>query len=97
MRLLLVLGPTASGKTAKAIELAEKYRTHILSVDSRQFYEELDIGVARPSAEEMAAAPHHFIACRSVTEPYNVYTYAEDALKVIESLSRENDTLVAEG
>lgn len=97
MRLLLVLGPTASGKTAKAIELAREYHTEILSTDSRQFYREMDIGVARPSVEELQAALHHFIACRSVMEPYNVYTYAEEALTLIRDLSGKYDTLVAVG
>lgn len=96
-RLLLVLGPTASGKTTRAIQLAQEHRTHIISADSRQFYTELDIGVARPSPEELAAAPHHFIACRSVLDPYNVFTYEQDALRVMKRLFEEHDTLVAVG
>ena len=71
-KLLIITGPTASGKTAEAIRLAREMGTEILSCDSRQFYREMRIGVARPSGEELAAAPHHFIACRSVTEPYNI-------------------------
>ena len=96
-RLILVLGPTASGKTARAIELAREYHTHIISVDSRQFYSELNIGVARPSPEELAAAPHHFIACRSVHEPYNVFSYQQEALALMQRLFEEHDTLVAVG
>ena len=68
-KLLILTGPTASGKTAEAVRLAHELDTEILSCDSRQFYREMRIGVARPSDEELAAATHHFIACRSVTEP----------------------------
>ena len=96
-RLILVLGPTASGKTSRAIQLAQQYHTHILSVDSRQFYSELDIGVARPTPEELAAAPHHFIACRSIHEPYNVYSFEQDALTLLDSLFQTHDTVIAVG
>lgn len=96
-RLLLVLGPTASGKTARAIQLAQEHRTHIISVDSRQFYSELDIGVARPTPEELAAAPHHFIACQSVHNPYNVFTYQQEALALLRQLFKEHDTVIAVG
>ena len=96
-RLILVLGPTASGKTARAIELAQEHHTHIISVDSRQFYNELNIGVARPSPEELAAAPHHFIACRSVHDPYNVFTYQQEAHALMQQLFQKHDTLVAVG
>lgn len=71
--------------------------TEILSCDSRQFYQELNIGVARPSPEELAAAPHHFIASRSVTNPYNVYQYEMEALSLLETLFRKYDTVVAVG
>lgn len=71
--------------------------TEILSCDSRQFYQELNIGVARPSPEELAAAPHHFIANRSVNNPYNVYQYEMEALSLLETLFRKYDTLVAVG
>lgn len=97
MRLLLVLGPTASGKTARAIQLAQQYHTHILSVDSRQFYSELNIGVARPTPQELDAAPHHFIACRSVHNPYNVFNYQEDALALLHDLFQHHDTVIAVG
>ncbi|MBO4741254.1 MAG: tRNA (adenosine(37)-N6)-dimethylallyltransferase MiaA, partial [Bacteroidales bacterium] len=70
--LFVVVGPTAVGKTAAAIEIAKKLDTEILSFDSRQFYKELNIGVARPSDEELAAAKHHFIANLSVHDKYNV-------------------------
>lgn len=96
-RLIVVAGPTAVGKTAYAVRLAQELRTEIVSCDSRQFYSELNIGVARPSPDELAAVPHHFIACRSVTEPYNIYDYEQDAIRVIERLFENHDTVVAVG
>ena len=96
-RLLIITGPTASGKTAEAIRLARELGTEILSCDSRQFYSELNIGVARPSVEELAAATHHFIACRSVTQPYNVSQYEDEALALLDTLFKTHDTVVAVG
>lgn len=95
--LLVITGPTASGKTAEAVRLAQKLGTEILSCDSRQFYRELSIGVARPSDDELAAVKHHFIACRSVTEPYNISDYERDAISLLDSLFRHYDTVVAVG
>lgn len=95
--LILIAGPTAIGKTALAIEWAKALHTEIISFDSRQFYRELNIGVARPSEEELSAAKHHFIACRSVTEPYNVFDYEHDALSLLEGLFRKHDTVIAVG
>lgn len=96
-RLIVIVGPTAIGKTAASIEVARQLETEIVSCDSRQFYKELDIGVARPSPEELAAAKHHFIACRSVTEPYNAFDYEHDALKVLDTIFATHDTAVAVG
>lgn len=96
-RLIFILGPTASGKTARAIELAQQLGTEILSCDSRQFYNELNIGVARPSELELAAVKHHFIACRSVENPYNVFTFEQEAMARLESLFKKYETVVAVG
>lgn len=96
-RLIAILGPTAVGKTAYAIQLAQELGTEILSCDSRQFYQELNIGVARPSTNELAAVKHHFIACRSIHSPYNVFSYQEEALSLLQSLFVHHDTVVAVG
>ena len=96
-RLVVVAGPTASGKTAYAVQLAQRLGTEVLSCDSRQFYREMRIGVARPSEAELAAVPHHFIACRSVADPYNIYDYEHDALAVVAALHRRADVAVAVG
>lgn len=96
-RLIIIAGPTAVGKTAYAIQLAQELETEIISFDSRQFYEELNIGVARPSTEELATVKHHFIACRSVAEPYNVYDYEHDAIKLLDTLFLSHNDVVAVG
>jgi tRNA dimethylallyltransferase len=92
--LLVVGGPTASGKTSLAIRLARKYTTEILSADSRQFFREMTIGTAPPSEEELAAAPHHFIGHRSVAEPYSVGAYERDALSRLEQLFQQQDLAI---
>ncbi len=96
-RLIVIAGPTAVGKTAYAIQLARQLGTEIISCDSRQFYSELNIGVARPTSDELAAVKHHFIACRSVTEPYNVYDYEHDAMQLLERMFEFHDDVVAVG
>ena len=96
-RLTIVTGPTASGKTVRAIELALGRGTEVVSCDSRQCYRELDIGVARPSAEELAAVRHHFVACRSVWEPWNVYDFEQEALALLGRLFEAHDEVVAVG
>lgn len=96
-RLIVVVGPTAIGKTALAIDIAEHIGTEILSCDSRQFYKELSIGVARPSDEELARAKHHFIANLSVADYYNVSMYEQQALQCLEKLYETHDVAVAVG
>ena len=84
------MGPTASGKTSLAIDLAQQLDTEIISADSRQFYRELPIGSAMPSPDEQALVKHHFIACRSITEEYAAGSYAHDARKIIAQLHAQN-------
>lgn len=95
--LILILGPTAVGKTAYAIQMAQRLGTEIVSCDSRQCYREMNIGVARPSVEELEAVSHHFIANRSVLQPYNVYSYEQEAMECLSQLFRCYDTVVAVG
>lgn len=96
-KLVMIVGPTAVGKTAFAIEVAKKLGTEIVSCDSRQCYRELRIGVARPSTEELESVRHHFIANRSVSEPYNVFTYEQEAIACINRLFENHDNVVAVG
>lgn len=96
-KLIVIMGPTAVGKTATAIAMAREVGCEILSFDSRQFYSELNIGVARPSEEELSMAKHHFIACRSVQDPYNIFQYEQEALAKLEQLFAACDTAIAVG
>jgi tRNA dimethylallyltransferase len=95
--LVVIHGPTASGKTSIAIRLALHYQTEIISADSRQFYKELNIGVARPSADELAAVKHHFIAFLSVQEPYSAGRFEQDALATLHDLFQTHDIVIAAG
>ena len=93
-KIICVSGPTAVGKTAFAIDLALKHHTEIISFDSRQIYKELNIGVARPSLEELNTVPHHFIANKSIHESFTVNDYEKEALILIQKLFEEKDTIV---
>ncbi|GGH76162.1 tRNA (adenosine(37)-N6)-dimethylallyltransferase MiaA [Phaeocystidibacter marisrubri] len=95
--LIAVLGPTASGKTEWAIQLAEHFGSEILSCDSRQFYRELKIGVARPSEEELARAVHHFIADRSIETPLSAGEYEREALAKLDMLFSKNPVQIVVG
>lgn len=96
-RLLYVAGPTASGKTALAIALAQKFKTEIISCDSRQFYKEMTIGTAVPETNELAAVPHHFIQQRSIHKPYNVGAFQREALAVLKRLFKTKNTVILVG
>lgn len=91
---IIIAGPTAIGKTAIAISLAEKLHTEIISADSRQCYQELNIGVAKPSANEFAKVPHHFINNLSVTQHFSAADYEEYANEKAEELFKTNDTII---
>jgi len=84
--LLTVIGATAIGKTALSIALAQHFNTEIISCDSRQFYKEMRIGTAVPSAEELTAAPHHFIQNISIFDYYSVGQFEKDSLKKLDEL-----------
>lgn len=96
-KLIVVAGPTAVGKTDISIKLAQHYSTEILSADSRQFYRELQIGTATPSAEELSIVPHHFIGNLSISDYYNVSIYEQQALEVLNSVFATNDFAVVAG
>lgn len=92
--LIVVGGPTAVGKTAVAIQLAEHFRAAIVSADSRQIYREMVVGTAKPSAEERARVPHYFVDTHTVAENYDAATYATDARKVIDDLFRASEKVI---
>ncbi|MDD3667160.1 MAG: tRNA (adenosine(37)-N6)-dimethylallyltransferase MiaA [Bacteroidales bacterium] len=96
-KLIVLTGPTAVGKTKEAINLAKALNTEIISADSRQFYKELNIGVATPSKEELEEVKHHFIGHISIHNNYNVGLFEKDALDRIELLFKTYDTIVLTG
>lgn len=85
-KVIVICGPTASGKTALSIELAKKIDGEIISADSMQIYQDMDIGTAKPSKEEMDGIPHHLIGCISPEERYSVARYKKDAIKKIDEV-----------
>lgn len=95
--LVTVAGPTAVGKTALSIRLASKLHTEIISADSRQFFRELNIGTAKPSPEELAQVPHHFINSHSISETYSAGDFERDALALMDQLFEKHNILVMTG
>ncbi|MFA8300255.1 MAG: tRNA (adenosine(37)-N6)-dimethylallyltransferase MiaA [Hyphomicrobiales bacterium] len=95
--LVVVVGPTASGKTSLAIQLANDLNTEIISTDSRQFYKELQIGTAAPTEEELNAAKHHLIGNLSIHDYYNVSMYENDALNASSEIFKDHEHVVAVG
>lgn len=95
--LISVVGPTAIGKTALSIKLAQHFKTDILSADSRQFYKEMSIGTAAPTKEELNTVKHHFIHHKSIQEDYNVGAFEKDALKTLNELFKSHNILIMVG
>jgi len=95
--LLCILGPTAVGKTATAIQLALMLNTEIISADSRQFFEEISIGTAKPTTDELALATHHFIGHLSIHQPYSAGDFERDALVKLDELFKQHDVVIAVG
>ncbi len=95
--LITIVGPTAIGKTALSIQLAQHFKCDIISCDSRQFYKEMTIGTAVPDTDELNAATHHFIQNRSVFEDYSVGGFEKDALKKLNELFNKKTTQIMVG
>jgi tRNA dimethylallyltransferase len=95
--LISIAGPTASGKTALAIELARYYNTVILSADSRQFYREMAIGTAKPMPDELAAVRHYFVDSHSITETFNVGDFEQQGIALLEQLFQSHDVVIVAG
>jgi tRNA dimethylallyltransferase len=94
---IIIAGPTAVGKTALAIDLALRLGTEIISADSRQCYRELNIGVARPSIQELQTVPHHFIASHSLNDPVTAVTFEQVALELSHRLFEKSPWVVMTG
>lgn len=95
--LISIVGPTAIGKTRLSLLLAKHFNTEIISADSRQFYNEMQIGTAVPTEEELNAAKHHFIQHQSITEAYNVGDFERDAISKLEELFKDHSNVIMVG
>jgi tRNA dimethylallyltransferase len=94
---ITIVGPTAIGKTALSIKLAQHYNSEIMSADSRQFFKEMAIGTAVPSKDELSAAPHHFIQHKSIKEYFSVGDFEREAISKINDLHQKNPIVVMVG
>lgn len=95
--LVVVVGATATGKTAVSIALARIFGSEVLSCDSRQFYREMPIGTAAPTPQEQGEVPHHFVAIRSVVDDFSCGQFENEALKCLDTLFQRHDLLVMVG
>lgn len=95
--LVVLVGPTAIGKTNLAISLAREFSTEIISADSRQFFKEMEIGTAKPSMEELAAAPHHFINSHSISTLFSTGDFELEAIQLLAELFEKHDLLIMAG
>lgn len=95
--LIVIAGPTAIGKTALAINIAQHFNTEIISADSRQFYKEMSIGTAKPNAKELAQAKHHFINSHSITQNYNVGDFEKEALLCLTKIFENQNIAIMVG
>ncbi|MDR3582069.1 MAG: tRNA (adenosine(37)-N6)-dimethylallyltransferase MiaA, partial [Candidatus Pacebacteria bacterium] len=97
-KILVIAGPTASGKTALGVVLAKKFGGEVISADSRQIYRGMDIGTGKPTAAEMNGVPHHLIDIRDPDQEYTVAEYRRDAIDAIgDILSRGKLPILAGG
>ena len=95
--LIVIAGPTASGKTAFAIDLAKAFNTVIISADSRQFYKEMSIGTAVPTSEELLQVKHYFIHNISIKDKYDVADYEREVLQLLDELFKTHDSAILTG
>jgi tRNA dimethylallyltransferase len=96
-KLIIVQGPTASGKTALSIALSKHFNTEIISGDSRQFYQEMIIGTARPSIEELSMVKHHFISSHSIHNEFNTADFSREARGICANLFESKDYVILVG
>ncbi|RAK70514.1 tRNA (adenosine(37)-N6)-dimethylallyltransferase MiaA [Hymenobacter edaphi] len=95
--LLVVAGPTAVGKTALCVRLAQHFGTEVVSADARQFFREMHIGTAKPTADEMQGVPHHFVDSHSITEDYSAGRYEADCLQLLHELFQKHEVVILTG
>ena len=95
--IICIVGPTATGKTALSVRLAQKYGAEIVSCDSMQLYRGMDVGTAKPTNDEMCGVPHHMIDCLDPREPYSVSRYVEDADACVQDILRRGRRVIVVG
>ncbi|NDK55245.1 tRNA (adenosine(37)-N6)-dimethylallyltransferase MiaA [Pontibacter fetidus] len=95
--LIVVVGPTAVGKTDLCVNLAAHFQTDVISADSRQFYREMHLGTAKPTIAEQKGITHHFVDSHSIAEEYNAGAYEQDALQLLDQLFVEKDVVIVTG
>jgi tRNA dimethylallyltransferase len=95
--LIVIAGPTAVGKTAWSLKLAQEFKTDIISADSRQIFNEMTIGTAKPTSDELSFVKHHFINHCSIHQPYSVGDFEREALSCVEKLFQEKGILLCVG
>ncbi|MDR0419197.1 MAG: tRNA (adenosine(37)-N6)-dimethylallyltransferase MiaA, partial [Prevotellaceae bacterium] len=96
-KLVVILGPTGVGKTDLSISIAKQLHCPIISADSRQIYKELNIGVAKPTPQQLAEVPHYFIGTRSIAENYTAGKYESDAIELLTELYQWHDIALLVG
>jgi tRNA dimethylallyltransferase len=96
-KLIVIVGPTAVGKTSTSLELANFFKGEIISADSRQFFKELEIGTAKPSSQELALVPHHFINSHSIDQEYDVGAFERDVISLLEVKFKLHDCMFLVG
>ena len=96
-KIIVIVGPTAIGKTEYSIRIAKKYRTEIISCDSRQFYKELKIGTAPPNEKQLKEVKHHFIHNLSIHDNYSAGVFEKDAIKKIQEIHKKKDNIILVG
>ena len=97
MKIIVIVGPTAVGKTKLSIELAKKYNGEVINADSTQVYKELNIATAKVTKEEMENIKHHLLDIKELEEPYTVYDFKKDAQKLIEKIKNDGKTPIIVG
>lgn len=95
--LILVVGPTAVGKTDLCLNLAKNFNTEIVSCDSRQFYREMNLGTAKPNSDELKQVPHHFINSLSIEDAYDVRKFESDSMALLERLFATHQVVIMTG
>ncbi|REG81913.1 tRNA dimethylallyltransferase [Algoriphagus antarcticus] len=95
--LILVVGPTAVGKTDVCLNLAKKFKTEIVSCDSRQFYREMNLGTAKPNSDELKQVPHHLIDSLSIVEEYDVRKFERESMALLEELFAKHQVVIMTG